>query len=180
MKFSRFLESASLDFLNFRVNIKAGGCPHCRCPSAVVGHGYLQAASGGRTRGMRYFCSNRYSNGGCGRTFSVHWDTVIPRCSLQTAQILALVRAVAGGPSTHGAWFISGLSISINSAYRWVAKWLKLTARIRTGLCLIVAPPGKTDSRPDPFTLHHLTAAFPKAVCAIAAFQNVLQTAITG
>lgn len=180
MKFSRFIEPGTLDFLNLRVQIKACGCPHCRHPSAVVAHGYLQAASGSNTRGMRFFCSDRYSNEGCGRTFSVHWDTVIPRCSLLTAQILALMRAVAGGPSTHGAWYFTRLSISISSAYRWVAKWIRLTGHIRSGLCLTVPPPGKADAQTDPFTLNHLSAAFPKAPCAIAAFQLGLQTAITG
>jgi len=180
VKFSRCYEPDSLEFLNLRVQIKAGGCPHCRHPSAVIAHGYLKAAAGGNTRGMRLFCSDRYSNEGCGRTFSVHWDTVIPRCSLPTAQILALMRVVAGGPSTHGAWYFAGLSVSISSAYRWVAKWLKLTAHIRTALCLTVPPPGKADAQSDPFTLNHLSAAFPQAPCTIAAFQLDLQTAITG
>ena len=40
MKFSRFLQPGSLELLNLRVKIKAEGCPHCRCPSAVVAHGY--------------------------------------------------------------------------------------------------------------------------------------------
>lgn len=180
MKFCCFHKPDSLDFLNLRVQIKAGGCPHCRHPSSVIAHGYLWAASGGNTRGMRFFCSDRYSNVGCGRTFSVHWDTVIPRFSLLTAQILALVRAVAGGPSTHGAWYFGRLSISISSAYRWVARWLRLTGHIRSGLCLTVPPPGKADAQADPFTLNHLSAAFPNAPCAIAAFQLGLQTAITG
>ena len=180
MKFSRFLEPGSLDFLNLRVQMKAGGCPHCHLPFTLVAHGYLWAASGGNTRGVRFFCSNRYSNEGCGRTFSVHWDTVIPRCSLLTPQILALVRAVAGGPSIHGAWYFGKLSLSISSAYRWMAKWLKLTGHIRAALCLTVQPPGKADGQADPFTLNHLSAAFPKAPCAIAAFQLGLQTAITG
>lgn len=136
--------------------------------------------AGSNTRGIRFFCSDRYSNGGCGRTFSIHWDTVIPRCSLLTAQILALMRVVAGGPSTHGAWYFARLSVSISSAYRWVAKWLKLTGHIRSGLCQRVQPPGKADAQSDPFTLNHLSAAFPEAPCAIAALQLALQTAITG
>lgn len=180
MKFSRFLKPNSLEFLNLRLKIKAGGCPHCRCPSAVVAHGYVKAASGDTPRGTRYFCSNRYSKGGCGRTFRVLWDTVIPRCSLQTPLILSLVRAVAGGPSIHRAWFSSGLIVSISSAYRWMIRWRGLAAHIRAGLCLVVPPPGKVDAQGDPFTLNHLDAAFPKAPCAIAAFQLGLQTAITG
>jgi hypothetical protein len=180
VKFCRFHEPGSLDFLNLRAQIKAGGCPHCRHPSAVVAHGYVKKASGSNSRGMRFFCSDRYSNEGCGRTFAVLWNTVIPRCSLLTSQILALVRVVAGGPSTHGAWYFSRLPISISSAYRWVAKWLKLAGHIRSGLCLTIQPPGKADAQADPFTLNHLSAAYPEAPCAIAAFQLSLQTAITG
>jgi len=180
MKFSRFLKPNSLEILNLRVNIKAVGCPHCRCPSTVVAHGYLKAASGDTSRGMRFFCSSRYSNRGCGGTFSVHWNTVIPRHSLKTSMILGLVRAVAHGPSIYRAWFFSGLAISMSSAYRWMAKWSSLAAHIRTGLCRVAPPPGKDEAQIDPFTLHHLEAAFPNASCGIASFQLDLQTTITG
>ena len=184
MKFSPFLEPKSLDFLNLQARIKAAGCRHCQCPSAIVGHGHLRgyAASGGDrvSRGLRLLCSDRYSNQGCGATFSVHWDSVIPHCSLRTTQLLDLIRTVAASPSTHGAWFFSGSTLPITSVYRWVAKWRNRTAHIRTRLCLIVAPPGKSGDQPDPFTLQHLLAAFPQAACCIAAFQSGLQVSITG
>lgn len=184
MKFVRFLEPNSLERLNLCAKIKASGCRYCKCPSAVVVHGHLwgYAASGDEktTRGLRFLCSNRYSNPGCGRTFPVYWDTVIPHCSLRTFKLLDLVRTVAAGRSTHGAWLVAARDISISTVYRWVARWRSLAAHIRTRLCLLVPPPGKSDGQPDLFTLHHLAAAFPKAFCAIAAFQNGLQTAITG
>jgi hypothetical protein len=180
VKFSRVLLPGSLDYLNMRLKIKAAGCPHCRHPSSVLSHGFLQAASGDDKRGMRFFCSARGSNKGCGRTFSVLWNAVIPRCSLLPGQILTLVRAVAHRPSIHGAWYFGRFSFSLSSAYRWIAKWLELTSHIRTALCAKIPPPGKADSLPDPYTLHHLSAAFPKALCAIAAFQLDLQTAING
>lgn len=184
MKFTRFLEHKSLDYLNFRLRIKAGGCPKCHSPCALMSHGYLRgyAASGGATvsRGLRFWCSNRYANMGCGASFSVYWDSVIPYCSLRTSQLLDLIRTVAAGPSTHGAWYFSGLAISIGSVYRWTARWLALTFQLRTGLCEVVAPPGRADAQPDPYTLHHLSLAFPAADCAIAAFQSTLQRPITG
>lgn len=184
VKFTRFLAPQSLDYLNFRTKIKALGCPRCRCPSAVVSHGYLPGCpvqgDGRDTRGMRFLCSDRYSNPGCGGTFSVHWETVIPLCTLHTLQLLGLVRAVAGGRSIHQAWYFSGLTFSLSTAYRWIARWLKLTARIRTALCTVAEPPGKSDGRPDPYTLDHLAVAFPQSACAIAAFQSGLQASITG
>jgi len=54
------------------------------------------------------------------------------------------------GRSVHPwAWYFARLSVSISSAYRWVAKWLKLTAHIRTALCLTIPPPGKADAQSE-------------------------------
>ncbi len=183
MRFTPFHAPTSLDLLNLRVEILANGCPHCQSRSALVPHGYLRGnaatGEGWVTRGLRFFCSTRYSRSGCGRTFSIHWDTVIPHCSLRTVQLFALVLA-AMASSIHGAWAASGLTMSARSAYRWGAKWKLCTAHVRTRLCLIFPPPGKAGMQPGPFTLRHLMAAFPSASCPIAAFQHQLQVPITG
>ena len=115
MKFTRFLAPNSLELLDLRVKLRAEGCRRCHCTKSVVGHGYLwgHAATGPHddTRGLRFLCSNRYSNVGCGKTFSIHWDTVIPYCSLRTVELLGLLREVAAGLSTHGAWAASRLIV---------------------------------------------------------------------
>ncbi len=184
MKFTRFLAPNSLELLDLRVKIRADGCPRCQCTNSVVAHGYLRGNSDmgdqSATRGQRLLCSDRYSNIGCGGTFSIHWDTVIPFCSLRTVQLLGLLRAVSAGSSTHGAWAVSRLSVSVQTAYRWVARWRHHTAHLRARLCLVAPPPGKADDQPDVFTLRHLEAAFPTACCPLAAFQSGLQVAITG
>jgi hypothetical protein len=184
MKFTRFLAPNSLELLDLRVKIRADGCRHCHCASTVVAHGYLKgnAASGydTDTRGLRFYCSDRFSNIGCGGTFSIHWDSVIPYCTLRTVELLDLLRAVACALTTHGAWAASKLVLSTRTAYRWVARWRILTTHLRARLCLVAPPPGKTDDQPDLFTLRHLTAAFPTATCPIAAFQQGLQVPITG
>ena len=184
MKFTRFLTPNSLELLDLRVKIRVDGCRRCHCTSSVVAHGYLRgnAATGQQvaTRGLRFLCSDRYSNIGCGATFSIHWDTVIPYCTLRTAELLDLLRAVSTGLTTHGAWAASRLSVSVQTAYRWVAGWRRHTAHLRARLCLVVPPPGKADDQPDLLTLRHLAAAFPTASCHIAAFQRVLQVPITG
>lgn len=184
MKFTRRLPPGSLELLALREQVRAAGCPHCDCGSALLAHGYLWggAPEGHRadTRGLRFFCSNRRSRRGCGRTFSILWDTVIPRCPLRTGQLLALLRAVAGTATVHGAWATSRLAMAVRSAYRWVARWRSLAVHVRTRLCLVVPPPGKADGLPDPLSLRHLAAAFPADGCALAAFQRVLQVAVTG
>ena len=184
MKFSRFLAPGSVGLLALRAEVLAGGCRHCDCPSALAAHGYLRgyAASGHDTvsRGLRFFCSNRRRKPGCGRTFSILWDTVIPRCLLRTGQLFGLLQATAGAATLHGAWTASRLLISARSACRWMARWHLLAAHVRTRLCMVVQPPGKTDGLPDPLGLRHLAAAFPTEGCPLAAFQRVLQIAVTG
>lgn len=189
MKFTLKFPRSSLDLLNLRARIQAEGCRHCQQRSTVVSHGFLlgYAADGSATpsittRGLRFFCSNRYSNSGCGRTFSVHWDSIIPSCSLRCAQLLELIRTVANGATTHGAWQASCLPISLTSAYRWVKKWTLGTATIRSLLCLLRPPPAQQCGTKTEFlTLQHLTQAFPADPsdrCPIAAFQCHFQAPI--
>jgi hypothetical protein len=127
-----------------------------------------------------FFCSNRHSNNGCGRTFFIHWDDVIPRCSLPAEHLAALVQLVHEGSSVHHAWSASKLWISLTSAYRWLTRWRLFLSHVRTRLCLIQDPPGKTDFLPDPFSVRHLLAVCPPNRCPVANFQQVTQTAITG
>jgi hypothetical protein len=127
-----------------------------------------------------FFCSNRHSKLGCGRTFPVHWNDVIPDCSLRTRQLLVLLERVATETSAHAAWRTSRLFLSLRTACRWIARWRDLTSHVRALLGLFANPPGKTDGSADPMTLRHLAAAFPDAACPIAEFQHVQQVAITG
>jgi len=184
MKFTRFLAPNSLEMFEMRAKIRADGCRRCHCTSSVVGHGYLAGLAatghGSAARGLRFLCSDRYSNIGCGGTFSIHWDSVIPYCTMRTAQLLGLLLAISAGSSTHRAWAASRLTVAVRTAYRWVAKWRHLTAHLRAKLCLVTPPPGKVDDQPDLFTLRHLAAAFPTASCLIAAFQNAFQVPVTG
>jgi hypothetical protein len=183
VKFCRYLAPGCLELLALRAEVRAGACRHCDCPSALVAHGYLQGYAGSGhakvSRGLRFFCSNRRARPGCGRTFSILWDTVIPRCLLRTGQLVDLLQAAAAG-ALHAAGAASRLAISARSACRWVARWKLLAAHVRTRLCLVAAPPGKTDGLPDPLGLRHLAAAFPTDACPLAAFQRVLQVAVTG
>lgn len=184
MRFTPFLAPGSQELLNFRVLARLSPCPHCQASETLNAHGYLHgfAAEGHHraTRALRFFCSNRYSKLGCGRTFSVYWQSVIPFCSLMTGHLLALLRATATAPSKHAAWRGSPLQFSFRCACRWLVRWQKLTSHVRPKLEQIIPPPGKTDHQVDPFTLRHLILAFPDASCPIACFQSHFQVPITG
>jgi hypothetical protein len=105
---------------------------------------------------------------------------VIPRHSLPAEHLAALVQPVHGGGSIHRAWAASKLWISLTSAYRWLRRWKLNLGHIRTRLCLIQDPPGKTDFLPDPLSVRHLLALCPVDHCPVANFQQMTQTAVTG
>lgn len=128
--------------------------------------------------GDAFFCSNRYAKSGCGRTFPIYWSDVIPSATLRTYQLLELLRAVASACSVQAAWHGLRTPISLRGAHRWLASWKRATATIRSHLGRRADPPGKADGCPDPLSLHHLHAAFPQEVCAIAAYQDTFQRAI--
>ena len=85
---------------------------------------------------------------------------------------------MVSAPTRNAALFASGLSRSPTRAYRWFTKWHRATHAVRTRLCLVSDPPGKTDGLPDPHNPRHLDAAFPACSCAAAAFQNRFQIPI--
>ena len=179
VKFTRRTAPGCMERLSLLVALRAAGCVHCRRVDTVVGHGHLQTDPCFKSRGVRLLCSDRYSNSGCGRTFSVHWDDVIPGASLAAAELLSLISALAAAPTRHAAWAASPLAISLTGAYRWFGRWARFALSIKTWLCAVCDPPGKSDSLPDPHNLRHLDAAFPACPCPAAAFQNRFQVPLS-
>lgn len=66
MRFTTFLAPNSLELLDFRITIRAAGCPHCQCSEALIGHGYLRGHAGeghdGATRALRFFARTAIRN----------------------------------------------------------------------------------------------------------------------
>jgi len=99
-----------------------------------------------------------------------------------------LLKAVTDGATIHGAWQQQGrqqrsgstFPLSLTSAYRWINRWRRGTARIRPRLCLLLPPPPQVCAMgTDCLTLLHLMSAFPAtARCPLAAFQAHFQTII--
>ncbi len=110
----------------------------------------------------------------------MYWDDILPHASLRASQLLALIRKAAASPSRHAAWVMSGLGLSLTSAYRWLARWKQSTAMLRTRLCQICDPPERSGGEPHPQSLHHLDAAFGSYPCAAAAFHTHFHLPICG
>lgn len=162
--------------------VKTIACPHCRQVGALVGHGWLRgyAEHGGAqvVRGRRLLCSARFRRAGCGRTVSVWLETTLPRFTVRTATLSALLEAVVSGESKKAAWERLEAGLSLRSVYRLWARLLAAQSHMRTALCALTEPPPSTDPRPIAQLLGHLQQAFGGAGCVLAGFQYRIQRAV--
>ncbi len=162
-------------------------CPHCHVVGMLIRHGFLRGFDDSSpprqtVRARRVFCSNRQARRGCGRTFSVWLADKIRRLSVSTTTLWRfLQRAVAGSlvaarRAAGGLW----------SERTWQRLWRRFElgqSTIRTALCGRCPPPELPPRPPAPparraaaQVLAHLEAAFPDALCPLAAFQHALRT----
>jgi len=156
-------------------NIKTEPCRLCSSTGQVKNHGKLQGIGidrpGTTTRGLRFFCSNRYSNKGCGRTFSVLFSTSIANHSLNSQHLLTLINQLLITPNTHAAWHQSGIPFSLRSVYRWVKKLSLNQSTIRHILHRYAPPPTATRGNPLKTTLAYLLDSFAGENNPVACFQ---------
>jgi hypothetical protein len=161
--------------------LKLMPCPHCRAVDTLIRHGFLygfdDSSPPRRTvRARRVFCSNRNARPGCGRTCTVWRADKIRRLSLTTGSLWRFLQRVAG----------AGIRAAIRAAdpQRSDRTWHRLWKRFDLGQCKIRTalsrrcPPPDLPAAPRPaaHTLAHLHAAFPAALCPIAAFQQTMRT----
>jgi hypothetical protein len=161
--------------------LKLTPCPHCKTVGALIRHGFLYGFDDSNPlrktlRARRIFCSNRNARPGCGRTFSVWAADKIRRLALTTTALWRfLQRAVA-----HGSRAASRDCCRQLSERTLLRIWKRFNlgqSKIRTALfgCCPM-PPLPAAHRPAAQVLAHLQAAFPDALCPIAAFQYTFRT----
>lgn len=179
------IDLESCEFLNFRFSVRSQPCPHCHRTNFVKAHGYVrtslqadhQAASS--IRAVRFMCSARNGDSGCGRTFSIHWDHIVPGCSLDSAQVSRIVETHKPTPDNMSLSDLAKTkqwSCSPSTAYRWRKRFSYHLAEIRSTLYLKKPPAkGPYAFSPEAVTLKHLHDVFPKTSCPVAAFQSTFQ-----
>lgn len=161
--------------------LKQTPCPHCQVVGTLIRHGSLRGYDDSspqrRTiRARRIFCSNRNARHGCGRTFSVWLADKIRRFSLTTGCLWRfLQRAVADGICA--ASRAVACHLSDRTLQRLWQRFHRGQSKLRTALTGRCPPPAlPAGQRPAAQVLAHLHAAFPDALCPIAAFQHALRT----
>jgi transposase-like protein len=169
------------EFLNARNLILSKPCPHCHRSGFVRPHGYRQKTHAS-PHASRFFCSNRYSHGGCGHTFSVFWEKSIPFASLDTKSLSKLIECVSEQPdrTIHAIFQQSKdvLHISLSTAYRWIRRFKLHQSTIRCALFrLVQRRPEDCDLPNETITWRWLKESFADLACPVAAFQSQFQLA---
>lgn len=142
-------------------------CPSCGiqgyliCNGLLYGNDPTQMCCARIERGQRIRCSKRGHSKGCGKSFCIHWASILPNRSIDSALITAFLNAVlqcAG--KIHAAWQQGRRLFSLSTAYRI---WKALDAAqsiLRQQLCQCTGPPQSKERLPRLQLLVHLRAAF--------------------
>lgn len=176
----RFFRSAE-EWRALAERLKQTPCPHCQVVGTLIRHGFLygfdESSPQRRTlRARRIFCSNRNARRGCGRTFSVWLADRIRRLSLTTSALWRFLQRAATGPLV-AAIRVADCQLSDRSLQRLWKRFALAQCKLRAALLERCPPPDlPAEHRPAAQVLAHLQAAFPNALCPIAAFQHTLRT----
>jgi len=172
----------SCEFLNLRVQLQAQPCLHCGNRDFLKAHGFLRGISQ-VLRGVRFYCSNRGSNTGCGRTFSVHFEGHLPHVSHSVAQVAQVIASQCQPAGAKGIPALREVLEDIcakTTAYRWIKQFRDSQTHIRSSLYLISGPDKGGNGSILSTTWSHLQQVFAGEKCVFAAFQRVLQSSPFG
>ena len=165
-------ELGSCEFLNLRLLLRSQPCLHCGSRDSLKAHGFLRT-SNHMIRGIRLYCSNRDSNRGCGKTFSIHFENSIPNASLSTQQVNEIIINKHQPPDAQKTLTRSKIAKSTRS--RWLKKFNVSQSFIRPQLYLVSDPDKMATGSICSLTCQHIRRAFPDSSCFMTTFQRVLQ-----
>ena len=165
--------------------LNALGCPFCRRADTLRRHSLLYGndpacANGRIVRGQRVFCSPRGRVGGCGRTFPVFLEEVLPRHSVTAALLWSLLALLLAGGSIKAAVEKLRAPFALETFYRLLGRLRGQLDALRTLLCRRMPPPRSAQCLPLLQSVEHLQALFADSPCPVAALQHSFQTALMG
>lgn len=182
MRFTSQLIFPSSEWILISETIKATPCRHCSKSNHIKSHGALRgihlSEPEQELRGIRFYCSNRYSNKGCGRTFSVLFSSMLPALTVRAKQLKAFFKRLLTESSIHAAWYSSKIPFSLRSAYRWVEKLKLNQATIRSAIYSSLPSESDHSSPPHRETISYLNTTWPQPDDFVEAFQQQTQTSL--
>lgn len=147
--------------------LKVMECPHCGQSANLIRNGRLygndsaQQGTARIERGQRIRCSDRGQCRGCGCSFSIYRAQTLPRRSVGSGYLMALLTAIhehAG--CVHHAWQQGPRRFSLGTAYRLWKEFRLTQTRLRHRLCALTAPPASRHGEPRLQLIDHLLTAF--------------------
>lgn len=180
MRFTPLIQYQTSKWLLLCETVKAEPCQCCQKKGHLKRHGRLRGISltgiEPCIRGLRFYCSNRYSNSGCGRTFTVFFNTVVPHLTVRAKQLSAFFQLLLTGKSSHAAWYSIALPFSLRSAYRWIARLKSNQPTLRSAVYTDL-PEAELENMPTHLaTVTYLQQRLPSAECFVSAYQQQTQT----
>jgi hypothetical protein len=176
----RWFYRSVAEWIAIAERLKQTPCPHCKVVGTLIRHGFLRGFDDSSpprktVRARRIFCSNRQTRPGCGRTFSIWLADKIRRLSLTTGALWQFLQRAAAG-NIRAAIRAAAGHLSDRTLQRIWQRFNLGQSQIRTALSGCCPPPElPAQQRPAAHVLAHLQAAFPDALCPIAAFQQTLR-----
>lgn len=165
-------DPGSCEFLNLRLLLRSQPCIHCGSRDSLKAHGFLRT-SNQMIRGIRFYCSRRDTNRGCGKTFSIYFENSIPNASLCTQQVNEIIISKHQPPDAKKT--LTCCKIAKSTRSRWLKKFDASQSFIRPQLYLVTVPDKKATGSICSLTWQHIRRAFPDSSCVMTAFQRVLQ-----
>ena len=161
------------------LSLKQKPCPRCGRTGFLIRHGFLRGyADSGEAiceRGQRFFCSNRYRRGGCGKTFCILFAEILPRMALRASTFWKYIDGVRRGLSRKAAWEQLRIGPSLQTGYRLWRRLERSQTALRSLLAREGPPPAAETDQPIFQLLAHMETAFAQATCPISAFQARFQ-----
>lgn len=181
MQFTSFLLPKSFKWTLFCEDVKSKQCPHCGKIHTLKSHGSLYGVDPVKPeksrRALRFYCSNRYSNKGCGQTFSVYFKSIIPYHTVRSSHLSDFFRLLLQGCTVHMAWYSSLIPFSLRSASSWLIKLKLNLSSLRSKLHELMKNISPTHLSPEMETLNMLKEHFSQDDF-IASAQNNFQLPI--
>ena len=88
-----------------------------------------------------------------------------------SGQLLELIAGVSEGKSLHQVWHQGQFPFSVTTGYRWIRRWQRNQAHLRSYLSRTRPPPHGDRISASATTFLHLSQAYPDEHCRITAFQ---------
>lgn len=171
----RWFYRSEAEWTSLVERLKLTPCPHCQAVGRLIRHGSLVGYDESQRRSLRaqrIYCSNRHSQSGCGRTFSVWLADKIRRLSLSTSAVWRFLRQVIAGSIATATRAMTEHERSDRTWQRLWHRFRQAQSILRTALLARCPPPPLSSDLPEAQVIAHLQDAFPQAECPLAAFQR--------